>query len=267
MESKTCLNCVHWTFTHRGSGDCDLIKMPTNSQYSCEHFENGKLAIPKEWTFKGDAIANNFDSHVREQLPFYDIATQAIIHIARNYVPTNGMVYDVGASTGNITIAMLKSLEDRKPTIYAIDDSPSMREVFAERVKDLNADYFYITSDALKYEFKTYDFAVCFLTFMFFPIGERRTWLAKMRSLIKPGGALVVVDKIVTPSGYVGTVLRRLAMDWKLKGGAKAEDIIAKELSLAGYQRPVDERMFESFGSHKFFQLGEFAGWIIERGE
>jgi hypothetical protein len=39
--------------------------------------------IPKEWTFHSDAVADKFDRHVREQLPWFDLAAQAVAHFAR----------------------------------------------------------------------------------------------------------------------------------------------------------------------------------------
>ena len=60
------------------------------------------MQIPKNWTFENTSVAQNFDKHVREQLPFYDLATNAISHIARHYIQENKLVYDIGASTGNI---------------------------------------------------------------------------------------------------------------------------------------------------------------------
>ena len=46
----------------------------------------------------------------------------------------------------------------------------------------------------------------------------------------------------------------------------RPEDILRKELSLAGYQRPLDPRMFPP-SARTFFQVGEFVGWIIEAPE
>ena len=41
------------------------------------------MKIPKTWTFENKEVANDFDNHVREQLPWYDFITQSVIHIAR----------------------------------------------------------------------------------------------------------------------------------------------------------------------------------------
>ncbi len=121
-------------------------------------------------------------------------------------------------------------------------------------------------ADALTYDFQMYDFAILFLVLMFLPICERKQFVMKLRSLIKPGGALVIVDKIITPPGYAGTCLRRMAMKWKLDAGANESEIVRKELSLAGYQRPLNPEMFRPFAV-EWFRFGEFAGWLIEREE
>ena len=83
---------------------------------------------------------------------------------------------------------------------------------------------------------------------------------------MKTGGVIIIFDKVVAPSGYFGTVLRRLTMDWKLKQGTSASDIVAKELSLSGVQRPIMPVIL-GLDAICFFTFGEFAGWIIESPE
>ena len=54
-----------------------------------------------------------FDGHVREQLPWYELASAAMGLIARQYIPKNGKVYDLGASTGNVGRVLAHTLEAR----------------------------------------------------------------------------------------------------------------------------------------------------------
>ena len=72
------------------------------------------------------------------------------------------------------------------------------------------------------------------------------------------------MDKVQMPPGYVGTAFSRLTLQQKLAVGATPDDILRKELSLAGYQRPLDPRMMPDT-ARTFFQVGEFVGWIIEQ--
>jgi tRNA (cmo5U34)-methyltransferase len=97
---------------------------------------------------------------------------------------------------------------------------------------------------------------------MFLSIEERKELLIKLKSQLKQGGIIIIVDKLLVDGGYFGTVMRRLTLDWKLKNGATAEQIITKELSLSGVQRPMTKDEF--IGGREFFKFGEFVGWVIE---
>ena len=81
---------------------------------------------------------------------------------------------------------------------------------------------------------------------------------------MKSGGALLLVDKTQGQDGYLGTVFSRLTMKQKVEAGINSSQIIEKELSLSGYQRPIDHGLL---GPEvvKFFQAGEFSGWIATK--
>jgi len=216
------------------------------------------LEIPKHWTFRSQTVAEGFDEHVKEQLPWYDLATNAVAHFGRHYIPRGGRVYDIGASTGNIGRALRDTLRQRQARFTAIEESREMAERY-QGPPEL------VVADAVGFEFEPFDFAVCFLVLMFLPVETRGEFLRRLVSLTKPGGALLIVDKVQMPPGYVGTAFSRLTLQQKLAVGAKPDDILHKELSLAGYQRPLDPRMLPK-AARTFFQVGEFVGWIIEGG-
>ncbi|MGE3312443.1 MAG: class I SAM-dependent methyltransferase [Limisphaerales bacterium] len=217
------------------------------------------LEIPKHWTFRNRDVARHFDRHVREQLPWYDIATQAVANFGRHFIPKGGQVYDIGASTGNIGLALHDTLIQRKAKFTAIEESQEMADRY-EGPPQL------VVADAVSYPYEPFDFAVAFLVFMFLPIANRGSFLRRLQGVTKPGGALVIVDKVQMPPGYVGTAFSRLTLQQKLAAGAEPAAILRKELSLAGYQRPLDTRVLPK-SARTFFQVGEFTGWIIESPE
>ncbi|MCL4181027.1 MAG: methyltransferase type 12, partial [Verrucomicrobia bacterium] len=88
--------------------------------------KSSRLEIPKEWTFRSQAVAKHFDRHVKEQLPWYDLATNAVAHFGRHYIPRGGRVYDIGASTGNIGLALKETLVQRDAKFTAIEESREM---------------------------------------------------------------------------------------------------------------------------------------------
>jgi tRNA (cmo5U34)-methyltransferase len=101
---------------------------------------------------------------------------------------------------------------------------------------------------------------------MFLPVDKRRTLIDTLRRSLRRGGAIIVFDKVMPSCGYFGTVMRRLTMSWKLNNGAKPEDIVSKELSLSGVQRPINPSILGE-DARQFFAFGEFAGYIIESPE
>lgn len=228
------------------------------------------MQIPYNWTFNTTDVADGFDKHVREQLPWYDLATRAIELLARHYIPEGGLVYDIGAATGNMTCALADTVVRRNAKLIAVESSHEMVERWRYRMSRIEfqsvKNFEIVEADAMSYEFEGFDFAVCFLTMMFFPVAKRLDWLDKVLTRIRPGGAFVLFEKVTTPAGYVGTVLRKMAMQWKVDTGTTGDDIVKKELSLAGYQRPLDGDVLKC-RAEVFFHFGEFVGWVVERRE
>jgi tRNA (cmo5U34)-methyltransferase len=179
--------------------------------------------------------------------------------LARHYIPQGGCVYDIGASTGNIGRALSDTIKQRNASFEAIEESQEM-------VQQYEGPPNIIRADAISYDYRPFDFAICFLVLMFFPIDKRGSFIRRLHNMIKPGGAFVVFDKIHQPEGYFGTAVRRLTMSWKVSTGTPSAEIVAKELSLSGIQRPINPKILGK-DAKPFFQFGEFGGWIIERPE
>ena len=215
----------------------------------------------KDWTFEG--FSSEFDSHVREQLPWYELVTESVAYIARNYLPKDGGVYDLGCSTGNMTKALLPLVEERHGAIHAIDNDVSMIRAFEQNIIDPRV--ISTCTSVENFTYSQFDVAIVMLTTMFLPVKKQQKFLENLYDQLNEGGAIIIVDKSCEEDGYFSTVMKRLTMYWKLKNGAHAEDIINKELSLSGVQRPLDADLLNIFGAKQFFQLGEFKGWVIEK--
>lgn len=217
------------------------------------------MKIPEQWTFEESELAAGFDAHVREQLPWYELATRIVAHIARHYIPERGgLVYDIGASTGNICRAIVSIADHRGVRLVAIDKSaPMLDKLSMMPIAEA------LLKDALEVDYEPFDLAICFLVLQFMPVADRAGLIARLIDRCRPGGALVIVDKLEPAAGYPGAIMLRLALAAKLEAGAKPEDVIAKELSLSGVQRPL--AVSEVKGGVEFFRVGDFAGYLIEK--
>ena len=215
------------------------------------------MRIPSNWTFEQTEIAEAFDRHVREQLPWYDLATNAVTHIARHYISKGGLVYDLGAATGNIARALEPVIKDRGASMLSIEPSVEMVKLFQGPGQ-------VVCAKAEDVDFEDFDLAVCFLTLMFIDPRKRRELMGNLRHACRPGGAIIVFDKIESAGGYLSTVFYRLTLAGKKAAGVPAHEIIEKELSLCGVQRPITEDQLGG-ESYQWFKFGDFAGYLIEK--
>ena len=216
----------------------------------------------KSWTFETKEIAETFDSHVREQLPWYDMVTDAVRYIIRNYLPEYGTVVDIGASTGNLIDKILPLVTERNGDVIAVEKSKDMVAVLNKKYAGRPSIWIH-HEDIVNAEMHKGEVYVLFLTLMFVPVEHRKTVLNAIRANCTKGGAIIVVDKVCDHGGYFSTVLKRLTMQFKLQQGAKPEDVLTKEMSLAGVQIPIDPAILGG-DAKQFFRMGEFAGWVIE---
>ena len=213
------------------------------------------------WTFDTPEIAESFDDHVREQLPWYDMVTDAVCYIVRNYLTEGGNVVDVGASTGNMIDKLMPLLRERNAEVLALEKSPTMVNVLMSRFE--NHDNVSIIEGDIRTTQYPAQVCIVFLTMMFIPVHERQRVIDSLKANLLKGGVLIVVDKVCDHGGYFATVLKRLTMHFKLQQKAKPEDVLTKEMSLAGVQIPIDPAILGS-DAKQFFRMGEFAGWVIE---
>jgi tRNA (cmo5U34)-methyltransferase len=215
------------------------------------------MEIPTNWTFKNKGVAKEFDTHVRESLPWYELVSGAVAHTVRHYLPENGVMYDIGASTGNIGKLLDESLTARKAKLISIENAAEMAEHFeAQGTLEI--------ADCTTYDYQPFDVATIFLVLMFLTMEQRQNLVANLIAKCNKGGAIIIVDKIETKANYIGTINRRLTLAGKVATGVSPEQIIAKELSLAGIQRPLQANELPEI-AEQFFRFGEFAGWIIEK--
>lgn len=211
------------------------------------------MEIPSSWTFKNKEVATSFDNHVREQLPWYDLASDLTCHLIKSYVPENGLFYDLGCSTGNITKRCSDFLLERKVDCISVDNSEQMGEIFEGVGKFEN-------HNLCKFTAKEYDVAVMFLSLMFVPVYRRKYLIGQMMERQRKGGALIVVDKFTPANGYLSKSISRMTFLNKLNQGCPKDEVIEKEMSLVGVQRPCDFELFEKF--ERWFQVGEFIGYV-----
>jgi tRNA (cmo5U34)-methyltransferase len=138
------------------------------------------MQIPTNWTFENRSVAGHFDSHVREQLPWYDLVTGALAHVVRHYLPTNGLMYDIGCSTGNVGRSVSDVLQARNAKLIGIESS-------AEMCARYDAPGSCVQADAARFDYQPFDVAVCYLVLMFLPYCAREALLSELVARVNCG--------------------------------------------------------------------------------
>ena len=215
--------------------------------------ERGGVFAGGSWSF--EPVADDFDHYVRGQLPFYDLATLAVADLVRLHLPTAGTVVDVGASTGNIGRAIQQVLEDRYATLYAVEPSQAMRDAYV-------GPGFVVDATAEKFDWPDeVDVIVSFLTLAFLSPVDRGAivdfWLERLR----PGGAFIAVERVQAEAALA---CRHLIHAAKARAGASEDDVLAKEVSIAGVLRPLPVDLLPARGGRLFFAYGDFRGYVVE---
>ncbi len=144
-------------------------------------------------------VVSVFEDMINRSVPGYATIVHNLSHFAARFVEPNTQCYDLGCSLGASTLAMRKSIEDKKGTrIISVDTSADM----IKRAKG------YIESDSssIPVEFKQADIrdisienasmVVLNFTLQFLPIEDREKLLQNVFSGMNKGACLILSEKI-----------------------------------------------------------------------
>lgn len=221
---------------------------------------------PNSKPFEEASVADGYDEDIVRHLPWHPLVSKAIAHFGQHYIGTGltSLTYDIGSATGSLTKLLLPIARERKSRLIAIEPSEEMRRVYLLD-EELRLFTGLNEKSAFEYRFEPFDFATLFLVNLYLPPSKRGQFLSGLRKKMRTGGALVVVDKIQGDGGYLGTAIARLSFAAKQWQGVSNKDIMEREMSFCGVQRPSDPALFAD--ARQFFQFGEFAGWIFTKDE
>lgn len=222
----------------------------------------GAAETPASWTFKDKGIADNFNAHVRAQLPWYETLSSFVADLALTFIPRDGVVYDVGASTGHMTkLIDSRGGSHKKATYVSLDPSREMASVFDGKGELLTMD-----AERMHFASRRPDVTILFLCLMFIDKATREDVMKRIAAATKPGGAIIVVDKGFLQETEIQIACQKALMASKRDAGQTGDAYVTKELSLRGEQRPTDVfallSLFRNSGfiTEEFFRFGDFYG-------
>ena len=96
------------------------------------------------WKFSGETAAN-LDKHVSKSVPLYTEGHQLICDISDFFIKPDSVIYEVGCSTGSLTLKLAKHNKNKPEARFiGVDIEPDMIEVANQKAQthsNLNTEF------------------------------------------------------------------------------------------------------------------------------
>lgn len=219
-------------------------------------------------------VADVFDDMVSRSVPFYNEIHGLITDLAQKVVPNNGVVCDLGCSTGT-TLVLLKQKLGKLNIDFkgiGVDNSAPMIEkanakAQGHSIKNLE----FHVDDILTFEIPQSHLIIMNYTLQFISADARDQLLKKIFKSLLPGGMLILSEKICSPQGQIQSLITDLYYDFKRKNGYSELEISQKREALENVLVPITPE--EQVGSLKragfeksemifrWYNFASYIGW------
>lgn len=233
--------------------------------------ENRDHVLPQgKWEFDA-SVTDVFEEMLRRSIPQYDVMRKAVFEIASRFAKEKTTIVDLGCSRGD-ALDPLVSRFGAYNRFVGVEVSEPMLEAARKRFQGyIDCGVVSIREMDLRHKFPPERASVILsvLTLQFTPIEYRLKIVREAFNALIPGGALILVEKILGASADLDAMLVDLYYGMKRDNGYSQEEIDRKRLSLEGVLVPVtaswNEQLLHQCGFSEvdcFWRYLNFAGWV-----
>ena len=186
-------------------------------------------------SFNFDAqVADVFADMIERSVPGYRAIITMIETLTEHYAQPGSNLYDLGCSLGAATLSMERGLNAADCQIIAIDNSATMVERCRKAVGRTHtcAGVRVVEGDVLTTEITNASVVVLNFTLQFIPPKERFQLLEKIANGMRPGGVLILSEKVVFDDAHLNGVLANIHHDFKRAHGYSDLEISQKRSAL-----------------------------------
>ena len=227
--------------------------------------------VPKGlWEFSPEVTAV-FDDMLERSIPQYAIMRDLCFKVAAPFIKPDTTILDVGCSRGEALVPFTVQYGSSNKYV-GLEISESMLHAARTRFCELIE---YGLVDIRKHNLKWdtvpdgNSVVLCVLSLMFTPIEYRAHILQELFNSLQPGGALILVEKVLGSTAATQDMFIEIYYDMKRENGYTQEQIDRKRLSLEGVQVCVSSQhnidLLQSAGFKSvdcFWRWINFAGWV-----
>ena len=177
-------------------------------------------------------VVKVFDDMVRRSVPGYDSMIQMIGLIARMYGQDNTNYYDLGSSTGAITLSIALNNKSKNNQFFAIDNSKEMVEQCEKNLHNKVDNLQAICDDINQVKINSASIVVLNLTLQFIDVNLRSNLIKKIYDGLESGGILIISEKIHFDDALTQNQITKLHMDFKKENGYSELEIANKRQAI-----------------------------------
>ncbi len=200
---------------------------------------DGIVAQKSSWRFDGN-VPERFDRHVSRSIPGYDQGHGLVVEIAKTLDAGDGLIYELGCSTGVLTEKIAEAVSDRSFCIKGIDQVDGMLEIARKRC-DRFATTSFDLGDITDYHFHTASMVVSYYTLQFVPVSQRPGTVNAIYKALQENGKLVLFEKITFANQKRNQMVNEAYFEYKREQGYSEAEIRSKAGSLEGVLVPQTE--------------------------
>jgi tRNA (cmo5U34)-methyltransferase len=249
------------------------LEKPASENQSATDILAYQAKQPGTWAFDAD-VAANYDDMLERSVPQYATMREAVTMMATRFAEPQTTIVDLGCSLGGAMAPLLERLRGRN-TFLGCDSSMPMLDIARERFAD-EIDNGSVAIQQLDlrtaYPDVVAGVTLAVLSLQFIPIERRQQLLRRIWQHTRPGGALIVVEKLLGSTSEIDDHLIDIYHKLQIDNRYSPEEIVQKQHELEGVLVPLtaqtNEEMLRAAGFTQvecFWRYMNFGAWIAIR--
>lgn len=227
--------------------------------------------LPGDFVFD-EQVASVFEDMINRSVPGYSTIIAMIGVLAENYCQEHSRIYDLGCSLGGATLAAVDRVKCQDFSAIAIDNSAAMIDRLQAKLVELPQYANKIQcrcEDLIDTDITDASVVVLNFTLQFIPLADRAALLSKIYEGMRPGGVLIVSEKITFPDEKLNQLFIEMYHSFKETMGYSKLEISQKRAALEKVLLPetldIHRDRLRSIGFQSFdvwFQCFNFASMV-----
>jgi len=181
-----------------------------------------------------ERVAAVFPDMISRSVPGYGFVLEAITRFTRQLAQPYSRVYDLGCSLGASTLALRAGISVPGVECIAVDNSAAMIDRAREYIGAFRSEVpvSLQLGDLRDCPIENASVVVMNFTLQFVPVEEREAVLLRIYKGLRPGGALILAEKIHHPSRRINELVQTAHLDFKRDQGYSELEISQKRQAL-----------------------------------